>query len=586
MSDNGGPWPAPPADALLEASPDALVVVDDAGRVARVSEEAVRLLGYPRDELIGLAVDELVPDDQRDLHRVHRERFSAAPRRRPMGSGLDLHARRKDGQLVPVDIALSPVEHDGHRSVLLALRDVSARRVAEARQRAIDRALEATGEAVFMFDRDTLDFLYANRGAEDRSGYGRRELTGGMAPLDISASFTEEEFADLLAPLLSGELPSRTFVTGIRHRDGHEVPVEVTLELPGAADGGTIFVAIARDVAERIEREREIRGRLHHFQAAFENLLVPTAIIADDHGDAWQIVEANNQLGRLLGVEVDDLRGVALNSFIVPEDGPVFDSLLDPRALGRGTMSEARLVRPDGRRLWVEVGAAQGAEDRAEHVVVQFLDVTARIEAAAERDRHRRASAMLADRERIARDLHDMVIQRLFAAGMGLQAVEPLTDGDVADRLRETVDTLDESIAELRTTIFDLGHDDRRRSFPDHVRRVADNRTAQFGIEVDIQVDPDLDPPERLRESLLATLGEALANVGRHAAAERVEVIVQLEGDRLVLVVRDDGVGLPEDAPRGNGIDNMMWRATSFGGRCVVEPGPRTGTVLRWEVPA
>jgi PAS domain S-box-containing protein len=128
---------------LLQAAPDAMVIVDARGRIVRVNAEAERLFGYDRQELVGQEVETLVPLDRRDAHRPQREQYSRHPDRRPMGRALDLKARRKDGTEVPVEISLSPLETGEGTRVIATVRDISERRAIEAeRRQAQERLLE------------------------------------------------------------------------------------------------------------------------------------------------------------------------------------------------------------------------------------------------------------------------------------------------------------------------------------------------------------------------------------------------------------------------------------------------------------
>ena len=116
---------------LVESAPDALLVVDYAGTIALANEEAERLSGYTRNELLGRAVEDLVPDAVRQAHHAHRDGYAAHPRRRTMGAGRDLTVRRKDGTEVPVDISLSPIDLSGTGQVVVSIRDMSERRRAD-----------------------------------------------------------------------------------------------------------------------------------------------------------------------------------------------------------------------------------------------------------------------------------------------------------------------------------------------------------------------------------------------------------------------------------------------------------------------
>ncbi len=127
----------------LEISPDALVLVDAAGRIARVNSQTEALFGYTRSELEGEALDALLPERFRAAHVLHREQYATSPRTRPMGAGLALYGRRKDGTEFPVDISLSPLLFDGALHVLGAIRDISVRHQLEEHERAAREAAEA-----------------------------------------------------------------------------------------------------------------------------------------------------------------------------------------------------------------------------------------------------------------------------------------------------------------------------------------------------------------------------------------------------------------------------------------------------------
>lgn len=193
--------------------------------------------------------------------------------------------------------------------------------------------------------------------------------------------------------------------------------------------------------------------------------------------------------------------------------------------------------------------------------------------------------AVLEDRERIARDLHDRVIQRLFATGMALQATGRLADQpELAARVQETVDEIDETIREIRNTIFALSSPSRRGLRLD-VLGVADDARAGLGFVPQVHLEGPVETivPNDVAEHLLAVLKEALTNVARHAGASHVDVVVTAGAD-LSLRVVDDGRGF---TPRegGRGLRNMEDRASGLGGKLTVNPDRNGGTVVEWRVP-
>ena len=208
----------------------------------------------------------------------------------------------------------------------------------------------------------------------------------------------------------------------------------------------------------------------------------------------------------------------------------------------------------------------------------------------AERRREGERFAIVEDRDRIGRDLHDLVIQRLFATGMQLQSAVRLVEQNPAEataRVNRAVDELDGTIRELRSTIYGLQAPlEGRPSLRAQVLAVVDAGTAQLGFAPSLRLDGLLDTlatPE-LAEHVLATLREALSNVARHAHANRVEVLVAVRGSTLQVRVEDDGIGMAEDGAR-SGLRNLASRANQLGGTLRVSSGPGKGTRLRWQVP-
>ncbi|WP_223766512.1 sensor histidine kinase [Streptomyces huiliensis] len=198
--------------------------------------------------------------------------------------------------------------------------------------------------------------------------------------------------------------------------------------------------------------------------------------------------------------------------------------------------------------------------------------------------------ALLEDRDRIARDLHDLAIQRLFATGMTLQSADRFIDHpEAAERVRRAVGDLDETIKIIRSTIFGLRS---RETAPQHglrtrvVRAVAEAGTA-LGFAPSLRMEGLLDTqvPREAADDAVAVLAEALANVARHAEAGAVDVAVVNEGGALVLTVADDGVGMPATDTRRSGLRNLAERAERHGGTLTLAAPTGGGTLLEWRIP-
>ena len=202
-----------------------------------------------------------------------------------------------------------------------------------------------------------------------------------------------------------------------------------------------------------------------------------------------------------------------------------------------------------------------------------------------------REMTLVEDRERIARDLHDTVIQRLFATGLALQGAARMSERpEVSARLQAAVDDLDETVRQIRSAIFEL---DTRRAPGHSLRRdileLAAEASRMLGFEPSMRFDGPVDTavPDDVGEHLLASVREALSNAARHAKASRVDVRVTVDHSGLTVLVLDDGIGIdPSADPAGGlGVRNMRERAEDLGGRVAITARPQGGTVVEWQVP-
>jgi signal transduction histidine kinase len=194
--------------------------------------------------------------------------------------------------------------------------------------------------------------------------------------------------------------------------------------------------------------------------------------------------------------------------------------------------------------------------------------------------------SIVAEDERIARDLHDTVIQELFALGMSLQALSSSVTGAVGDRISTAVESLDDVIRQIRNTIFRLpGRNDLASGPREEMLRLADRYHEELGVLPRIAFLGPIDfaVPEIVSEHLLHVF--ALSNVGRHAHASKIEVVVTVEGEWLSLSLTDDGVGIGDGPSAGNGIRNMTTRAENLGGTCIIGRREPSGTIVEWRVP-
>ncbi|GAA1416788.1 two-component system sensor histidine kinase [Streptomyces thermospinosisporus] len=221
-----------------------------------------------------------------------------------------------------------------------------------------------------------------------------------------------------------------------------------------------------------------------------------------------------------------------------------------------------------------------------------FADQAALALEIAEHRREAEQLMVLTDRDRIARDLHDLAIQRLFASGLTLNSVLARLDDrpDVAKRVQRVIDDLDDTVKTVRTTIYALREHDRSGGRPKlraQLLAETDRAAEVLGFSPALRMTGLLDTgvPVGHAEHLLAVLRETLSNVARHAKASAVEVTAEADGARLRLRVADNGRGIDPAVTRRSGLDNCRRRATDLGGGLTVSPNEPTGTVVEWTVP-
>lgn len=317
----------------------------------------------------------------------------------------------------------------------------------------------------------------------------------------------------------------------------------------------------------------------------------PDGIVVID-GDGV-IVLVNRQTEELFGYDRGKLLGMLVEELLPERLREAHDVhrtryQADPRTrpMGAGMALVGR--RADGTEFAVEISLSPLDVGAEACTIAIVRDTTERIEAEQLLRQFEENVQLLKDRERIARDLHDLIIQRLFAAGMALQTtVSRVHDRDVAASVARVVDDLDDTIRQLRSVIFGLHERSTgARSLRAEALGVIAGERAALGFNPQLRFDGAIDTlANAVADHLLPTLREALSNVARHAAATSAEVELRATTKSVMLRVSDNGVGGADDAPPGNGLRNARDRATSLQGDCSIRTGPEGGTVFEWWVP-
>jgi two-component system cell cycle sensor histidine kinase/response regulator CckA len=243
--------------AVIEAAPTGILLVDERGRIIMLNQQLEAALGYHRAELIGRGLDVLLPEPSRPVHQAHIAQFRTDPHPRRLGSGRDLSARHKDGHLVPVEIGLAPVTHDGRPYVLASVIDISARKQAEEQIRWLSLAMEQGPASVIMTDA-TGNIEYVNAKFTEVTGYTLDEVRGRNPRILSSGQTPPEVYRDLWSTITAGR-PWRGEVVN-RKKDG-TLYWDAMLVYPIRNPGGGIahFLALKEDLTERNRLEAQLR---------------------------------------------------------------------------------------------------------------------------------------------------------------------------------------------------------------------------------------------------------------------------------------------------------------------------------------
>lgn len=242
---------------VIEAAPNAMLVMDDQFRLVLVNRNAEAMFGYGREELIGQEVHLLVPDRIRERHKVYVKDFLVAPAARSMGGGRELYGRRKDGSEIPLEIGLNPIDAPDGFFVLAVVIDISERLRAEAATQRLAAIVEGSDDAIFSRNLEGVITSW-NQGAERLYGYTAAEAIGQLSTLLVPERMLEQEQDPSLR--IGSRETTEHFETVRKRKDGSEI--YVSLRISPVRDSSGLLVGdskIARDITEAKRRDAELK---------------------------------------------------------------------------------------------------------------------------------------------------------------------------------------------------------------------------------------------------------------------------------------------------------------------------------------
>ncbi len=616
--------------AVIEQATDGIYLLDaNTRRILETNPSFQKMLGYAADELRGMEVYDFVAHSRQNIdytigHTLEKRRRVVGGRR----------YRRKDGSLVDVEVGVSVIFHGGKEVICTIVRDVTERKLAEEELKQSEElyraVIEQATENIFLVDVETRCIVESNPAFLETLGYSEEEL-GRMTLYDIIAADRGSIDANVLRVLERGDpfVGERKY----RRKDGSLVDVEVSASTILRRGKETLCV-VAHDVTERARAQQLLEERVAALARIATDFALDLPTEAALAALAKNVIRASTALSCSVSLVDEESGHLRIEgSYGLPEGfeegieavwrdevvrSPTIEAVRTRQPMlasnMRRRMLENPLYAPVHRSIreaeWdtvfivplvsrsrvlgaINFGYRQGQQPSEDERI--FLEAVADQAAIAVENAllftEAGGKAVLEERQRLARELHDSVSQALYGIALGAKTARTLLD-QAPDRATDPLDYVlslaEAGLAEMRALIFELRPESlETEGLAVALEKQAAALRARHEIEVEASLCEEPEASPGAKETVYRIAQEALHNIVKHACANRVEIKMECDPKRITLAVSDDGVGFDarDEFPGHLGLRSMRERASRLGGTLRVQTAPGGGTRIWARIP-
>lgn len=575
----------------FRASPHPVVISElDTGRVVDVNDAACQMFGYRKEEVVEQTTMQIGLWHSEE----ERARYLELLKRQGSVRNVEVKLRSRSGQVRQCLLSSELIMLNGKQCSVTVGDDITENKRMEKALRLTQFSVDQAVEAILWLD-PTARIFNVNHTACRMLGYSRQQLTA-MTVHDIDPNFPVERWPEHWGHLK--EQGALAFEAKYWSRSGEVLEMEVTFNYL-QYDGKEYGCAILRDIGERKRAEAELR-RSHTFLRQVIDT-DPDLIFAKDRQGRFAL--ANKAVADWYGTTVDDLVGKSDADFNANADEVEFFRENDLEVMNSGRdrfIPEEKFTDAQGDTRWLQTVKRPIFDDQGQVQMVlgAATDITERKrmeEMLLQRERD--LSMALEERERISQDLHDGILQSLYAVGLGLEGCKPLLKEQPEGVVTKFMTTLDHAIGQLNQVMGEVrnfiasleSHVIQGGDFPAALRTMVQTMSASSSAKCLIRIDEAAARRLSTEEALhiINIVREGLSNALRHSRATRIVVSLRELVHTIRLTIRDDGIGFNTRSARGvgHGLGNMAARAKKVKGSFALQSKPWKGTKILLDLP-